>query len=102
LDTLTYILTSARSLDEAFKSSAYLPETLLDPDFAHSSDANKAALNKAFKWEGDMWNWYETPENRLRLARFGAAMSGLRNMSSPNAILEGLVTLCGYSDYPLT
>ncbi|KAI0245830.1 S-adenosyl-L-methionine-dependent methyltransferase [Lactifluus subvellereus] len=76
-------------LDEAFKSSAYLPETLLDPDFGHTSEANKTALNKAFNFEGDMWSWYETPENRLRLARFGAAMTGLKNMSSADAILEG-------------
>jgi hypothetical protein len=88
-DTVTCILTPTHSLDEGFKSSAYLPETLLDPDFAHSSEANKAALNKAFNFEGDMWSWFEIPDNRLRLARFGAAMSGLKNMLSADAILEG-------------
>jgi hypothetical protein len=101
LNTVAYILMPVHSLDEGFKSSAYLPETLLDPDFAHSSQANKTALNKAFRFDGDMWSWFECPENRLRLARFGAAMSGLRNMSSPNAILEGAVMLCSFSEHPL-
>ncbi|KAH9971123.1 S-adenosyl-L-methionine-dependent methyltransferase [Lactifluus volemus] len=76
-------------LDEGFKSSAHLPETLLDPDFAHANEANKTAMNKAFGYDGDMWSWFEAPENRSRLVRFGAAMTGLKNMSSPNAILEG-------------
>ena len=92
----------SHSLDEGFKSSAYLPETLLDPDFGHASEANKAALNKAYNFEGDIWSWFETPENRLRLARFGAAMSGLRNISSADAILEGSVTLRSFAGHPLT
>jgi hypothetical protein len=37
-----------------------------------------------------MWSWFEGPDNRLRLARFGAAMEGLRNMSREDAILDGL------------
>jgi methylase of polypeptide subunit release factors len=36
-----------------------------------------------------MWNWLELPDNKLRLARFGAAMNGLKNASPTNAILEG-------------
>jgi hypothetical protein len=40
-----------------------------------------------------MWHWFEDPNNRLRLARFGAVMSGLRNMSSAHAILEGSIIL---------
>ena len=37
-----------------------------------------------------MWSWFEGPDNRLRLARFGAAMTGLRNMTPEDAILDGL------------
>jgi hypothetical protein len=102
LDTIAYILMPAHSLDEGFKHSAYLPEALLDPDFAHADEANKTALNKAFGFEGDIWSWFEAPENRFRLVRFGAAMSGLKNMSSPNAILEGAVMLCSFSERFLT
>ncbi|KAH9988258.1 O-methyltransferase [Russula compacta] len=76
-------------LDEGFKCSSYLTETILDPEFAHASEPTKCALNKAFNIKGDMWDWFEGPDNRLRLARFGAAMTGLSNMSSAAAILEG-------------
>ena len=37
-----------------------------------------------------MWSWLERPDNRLRLARFGAAMTGLRNMTRQDALLTGL------------
>ncbi|KAH8978960.1 O-methyltransferase [Lactarius akahatsu] len=76
-------------LDEAFKGSSYQTETLLDPQLGHATEPSKTSLNKAFGFEGDMWSWFEGPNNRLRLARFGAAMSGLRNVSSENAILDG-------------
>ena len=77
------------SLDEGFKCSSYLTETLLDPQLGHAYESNKTAFNKTFNVEEDMWTWYETPNNRLRLARFGAGMSGVKNMSSPDAILAG-------------
>ncbi|KAH8978093.1 S-adenosyl-L-methionine-dependent methyltransferase [Lactarius hatsudake] len=76
-------------LDEAFKSSSYLTETLLDPEFGHATEPTKTALNKAFGFEGDMWSWFERPNNRLRLARFGSAMSNVTNMMPEGAILEG-------------
>ncbi|KAH9167779.1 S-adenosyl-L-methionine-dependent methyltransferase [Lactarius sanguifluus] len=76
-------------LDEAFKSSSYLTETLLDPEFGHATEPTKAALNKAFGFEGDIWNWFEGPNNRLRLARFGSAMTNVTNMTPEDAIFEG-------------
>ncbi|KAH9065481.1 S-adenosyl-L-methionine-dependent methyltransferase [Lactarius vividus] len=76
-------------LDEAFKSSSYLTETLLDPEFGHATEPTKTALNKALNIEGDMWSWFEGPGNGLRLARFGASMTGLRNMTSQDALLDG-------------
>ncbi|KAI9437949.1 S-adenosyl-L-methionine-dependent methyltransferase [Lactarius indigo] len=78
-------------LDEAFKGSSYQTETLLDPEFGYATEPTKTSLNKAFGFEGDMWSWFESPgaNNRLRLARFGAAMSGLRNMAPEDAILDG-------------
>ena len=82
------------SLDEGFKTSSYLTETLLDPELGHAYEPNKAAFNKAHNVKEDGWSWFELPDNRLRLARFGAAMSGLKNASPANAILDGLVLLC--------
>ncbi len=84
------------SLDEGFKGSSYLTETLLDPEFGHAYEANKTAFNKAHNVKEDMWKWLEAPDNRLRLARFGAAMNGVKNMTPPEAILEGSVTLRGF------
>jgi len=81
-------LTYFCSLDEGFKSSSYLTEALLDPELGHSSEANKAAFNKAHNTKEDMWSWLERPDNGLRLTRFGAAMNGLRNMASTDAILK--------------
>ncbi|KAH9033355.1 S-adenosyl-L-methionine-dependent methyltransferase [Lactarius pseudohatsudake] len=77
------------NLDDAFKSSSYLTETLLDPEFGHATEPTKTALNKAHGFEGDMWDWIESPNNRLRLARFGDAMINMTNMTPEDAILEG-------------
>jgi hypothetical protein len=90
------------SLDDAFKSSSYLIETLFDTELGHANEANKTALNKARNIEGDFWGWLERPDNRLRLARFGSAMNGLRSMSSSDAILEGSVMLRGFASDHLT
>jgi hypothetical protein len=58
------------------------------------ANRTKAAFNKAYNVEEDIWRWFERPENRLHLVRFGAAMNGSKNASPANAILEGWVTLC--------
>ena len=89
------------SLDEGFKSSGYLAETILDPELGHASEANKTAFNKAHNTKDDMWSWLEGPDNRLRLTRFGAAMDGVKNMSAADAILEGSVILRGFPDHHL-
>ena len=86
------------SLDDGFKSSSYLTETLLDPEFGHANEPNKTALNKALNIKGDFWSSLQGPDNKLRLARFGSAMNGLKNMSSAEAILEGLFMLCRFTE----
>ncbi|KAH9167780.1 S-adenosyl-L-methionine-dependent methyltransferase [Lactarius sanguifluus] len=86
---LIWVLTRSRSLDDAFKSSSYLTETLLDPEFGHATEPTKTALNKAFGFKGDMWDWIESLDNRLRHARFGDAMINMTNMTPEDAILEG-------------
>jgi hypothetical protein len=86
---------AAYSLDEGFKTSSYLTETLLDPEFGHAYESNKTAFNKAYNVKGDLWTWYEAPGNKLRLTRFGAAMNGVKNMAPVEAILEGSFRLHG-------
>ena len=87
------ILVHFNSGDECFKSSSHLPEVLLDPDLGHAYEPNKTAFNRAHNTKEVMWSWHEHPDNRSYLVRFGAAMNGLKNASSANAILEGWVTL---------
>ena len=82
-------------LDEGFKSSAYLTETLLDPELGQSYKSNQAAFNKALNVKENMWTWFEAPGNRLRLVRFGAAMNGVKNIAPVKAILEGSFRLRG-------
>lgn len=81
------------SLDEGFKSSSCLTEVLLDPELGHSYEPTRTALNKALGHKEDPWTWLEAPDNKLRLARFAAGMVGMKNMISPEAILQGSVTL---------
>ncbi|KAI9463927.1 S-adenosyl-L-methionine-dependent methyltransferase [Russula earlei] len=76
-------------LDEGFKSSSYLPETLFDPQLGHAYESDKTAMNKAFNIECDFWSWLEGPNNGLRLTRFGTAMNGVKNMTSADTILDG-------------
>jgi hypothetical protein len=89
------------SLDEGFKASSYLTETILDPELGHASAVNKTAFNKAHNVDEDFWTWIERPDQRLRLARFGAGMNGVGNMAPKDAILEGPVTLCSLADHDL-
>jgi len=88
------ILVHFNSMDEPFKSASHLPEVLLDPELGHAYEPNKAAFNRSYNTKEDIWSWFEHPDNRSYLVRFGAAMNGLKNASPANAILEGLVTLC--------
>ena len=96
-DSLTVLdLDGVYRLDESFKTSSYLTETLLDPEFGHAYESNKAAFNKAYNVKEDLWTWFEAPGNGWRVTRFGAAMNGVKNMNRPEAILEGLV---GFRDF---
>ncbi|KAI0278930.1 S-adenosyl-L-methionine-dependent methyltransferase [Russula aff. rugulosa BPL654] len=89
LDTGKSVEELLTKLDEGFKTSSYLTEALLDPEFGHAFEPNKTAFNKAYNVKEDLWTWYEAPGNKLLLTRFGAAMNGVKNMNPPEAILEG-------------
>ena len=88
------ILMHFNSCDEGFKSSSYLTEVLLDPELGHAYEPNKTAFNRAHNTKEPLWSWLEHPDNRSHLVRLGAGMNGLKNISSANTILGGLVTLC--------
>src|SRR5260370_17433316 len=93
-DCLTVLGPDAlNSLDDGFKSCSYLTETLLDPELGHAYESNKTAFNKAYNVEGALWTWYDAPDNRLRLARFGAGMNGVKDITSPATILGSSILL---------
>ncbi|KAF5387586.1 hypothetical protein D9757_006612 [Collybiopsis confluens] len=74
--------------DESFKSSAYLTESLVDPNFAFADDPNHTAFNLAFQTHLPIFPWYELPENHLRLSTFSYAMEGGNNMLRPDSIIQ--------------
>ncbi|GJE83945.1 O-methyltransferase [Phanerochaete sordida] len=75
--------------DEALKTGGYLEDALFDPKIAKSYDPTETAFNLAFNTKLSAWQWLETPENAHRLTRFGLAMRGARQATSPDAILDG-------------
>lgn len=68
------------TLDEYFKASSYLTETMLDPATAKSDSTTQAAMNVAMRTSDDYWTFIDKPENAYRLRRFGVAMQGARVM----------------------
>jgi hypothetical protein len=57
LTVLSYsiqILMPFYRLDEGFKGSSYLTETLLDPELGHSFEPNKTPFNSALNFEREM------------------------------------------------
>ncbi|KIP10225.1 hypothetical protein PHLGIDRAFT_266342 [Phlebiopsis gigantea 11061_1 CR5-6] len=75
--------------DEAMKAAAFLQEALLDPKISHSEEPNETALNVAFKTDRTIWDWFDMPENRSRLLRFGYSMEYMKHASPPTAVIEG-------------
>ncbi|KLO07400.1 S-adenosyl-L-methionine-dependent methyltransferase [Schizopora paradoxa] len=66
--------------DMGCKSSAYLYETLSDPDFAFSNEPNRASFNKGFNTNKTLWEFYEDPAQSARLHRFNTGMQALQRM----------------------
>lgn len=77
------------TLDEYFKASSYLTETMLDPATASSDSTTQAAMNIALKFDDDYWTFIDRPEQAYRLRRFGVAMQGARVMMPEIHIVDG-------------
>ncbi|EPQ59057.1 S-adenosyl-L-methionine-dependent methyltransferase [Gloeophyllum trabeum ATCC 11539] len=75
--------------DESLKSSAFLVEVMKDPETAKSGEPNCTPFNRAFGTDLPGFAWFERPENRAKLVRFGIGMEGARNMAKPGNIYEG-------------
>ncbi|KAK0498702.1 S-adenosyl-L-methionine-dependent methyltransferase [Armillaria luteobubalina] len=75
---------------EFFKGGACLSETLRDPVFGHSDEANHSAFNKAFKFDDvSFFEWMERPENKDVLSRFSLMMRATTDLLPDAAILNG-------------
>lgn len=71
------------------KCSSFLYESLSDPEFAFSGEANHCALNKAFNYDKPIWEFFEQTTQKERLYRFGVAMEGVQKFEPPNLATTG-------------
>ncbi|KAJ6505369.1 O-methyltransferase [Mycena sanguinolenta] len=69
--------------EEAFKAAAYMTETMLDPA------GPRTGHMRAFRTDGNMFQWFEQPENKNRLRRFGSAMRGTATEEPAETLFRG-------------
>ncbi|KAJ6474192.1 O-methyltransferase [Mycena sanguinolenta] len=69
--------------DEAYKAAGYMSETMLDPAGPPTGHM------RAFRTDGNMFQWFEKPENKNRLTRFGVAMKGTAGEEPVETIIRG-------------
>ncbi|KAJ6472494.1 O-methyltransferase [Mycena sanguinolenta] len=69
--------------EEVFKAAGYMAETMLDPSGLPTPHM------RAFKTDGNMFQWFEDPDNEHRLMRFGLAMKGSAAEEPADTILKG-------------
>ncbi|KAF7352021.1 S-adenosyl-L-methionine-dependent methyltransferase [Mycena venus] len=69
--------------EEAFKASAYMTDTMLDPA------GPPTAHMRAFRTNENMFQWFENPANKARLTRFGIAMQGSAAEEPEDTIFRG-------------
>ncbi|KAI5119287.1 hypothetical protein M0805_008066 [Coniferiporia weirii] len=73
----------------AFKSSAYLTDTVLNPDLTNSFDVDKTPFNLAYRTNLPIWGWFEQPENKAELRLFSLAMEGGSKLIPQDVLLKG-------------
>ncbi|KAG6897005.1 hypothetical protein C0992_004716 [Termitomyces sp. T32_za158] len=73
---------------DAHKASGYLMENMLDPETSHSDEPQHSPLQRALRFDTNLWDFQSRPENAYRLRRFGVAMKGGTVMQLPNLLLE--------------
>jgi len=74
--------------DEGVKAGSYFTEILVDPKTSHSEEANEAALQRGLGTSKSMWEYYDTPEGRVRGDRFDVFMTGFNTLQPPMDILK--------------
>ncbi|KLO13187.1 O-methyltransferase [Schizopora paradoxa] len=66
--------------DEAMKGSSYLYEVLSETKSAFSAETQLSATMRSLGSPLSLWDYYEHPDQKHRLYRFGVAMEGVKNV----------------------
>ncbi|KAI0087858.1 O-methyltransferase [Irpex rosettiformis] len=77
------------ALDGGLLSSYYLPDVLLDPKWAHSSEPNETPFNKAFNTTLPAFEWTALPENTQKRRLFANGMRSTQHLVSAMVVLDG-------------
>ena len=91
-----------QSVDEMFKAAPSTIDNLVNPETALSEEPNQAPFNTHFGTQLSLFEWYELPENKHRLERFGLAMDAGRNVMPPDLIMRGMRSkyiICASSEW---
>ncbi|KAJ7203253.1 S-adenosyl-L-methionine-dependent methyltransferase [Mycena pura] len=83
-------------IDEGYFASGALLEVMLDPKDGHSNAPTNTAFNKAFKTDLPLFEFFDLPEQKFRMSRFGLGIAGVTAMTVPDAILHGF----DWKEYP--
>ncbi|KAM6499069.1 S-adenosyl-L-methionine-dependent methyltransferase [Amanita muscaria] len=75
-------------LDEMFKSSAYLWETLSDPQTGKSDEPGHAAIGKALSNGKGFFDYLAQPDQKYRQKRFDMAMRATQSFFSQTIFLQ--------------
>ncbi|KAA1478076.1 S-adenosyl-L-methionine-dependent methyltransferase [Dentipellis sp. KUC8613] len=75
-------------LDEAFKASAYVWETLSDPQTGHSGEPTATPFRRAFGTKDTVWQFFARPEEKYRQRRFDAGMQSIQALQPAEAIFD--------------
>ncbi|KAJ7342677.1 hypothetical protein DFH08DRAFT_811747 [Mycena albidolilacea] len=80
---------------EGFKSSVYMTDALLDSATAFSRDPTATCFSRSFSTEAQIFGWFESPENKERLARFGIGQVGTTKLESNRCVCRTRYPMAG-------
>ncbi|KDQ18302.1 hypothetical protein BOTBODRAFT_28716 [Botryobasidium botryosum FD-172 SS1] len=60
--------------EDGYISAEAMSATLRSPETTFSLEPNKAPFNRAYKYDGTLWEWLELEENTSSRLKFGSAM----------------------------
>ena len=82
-------MTDTIRLDECFKGSSVLRESVSDPKTSHSEEPMDAPVGRAFSKRLSYMDLLLEPDQTLMSRRFNVAMRGFKTMVNDDAMLAG-------------